>query len=219
MRRFRFTLSLVALIAANLVPLFGVVALGWSVAVLVFLYWMENIVIGSYAILKLALVRMDRPSAHWSKLLLIPFFCVHFGVFCAVHGLFLRSFFGIPDAMATFVPAGNQLGPLFLPQLFVSLGRGIGASYPSSIAWALLGLMVSHGVSFVQNYLWGGEVASLSLVKVMFQPYARVAILHVAIIAAGFAVVLLGSPVSLLFILVAIKLCLDVVLHLKEHAN
>jgi len=85
----KMTLSLLALVAANVVPLVGVVLLGWDAAVIVLLYWTENLVIGFYNILKMAMVKAPHSTVQNSKLFVIPFFCLHFGAFCAGHGFFL----------------------------------------------------------------------------------------------------------------------------------
>jgi len=83
----------------------------------------------------------------------------------------------------------------------------------------LLALVLSHGVSFVQNYVPGREYATLGLRKVMIQPYGRIVMLHVAIIAGGFLVHKLGSPLPLLLILVAAKIGLDLKLHRRSHRD
>jgi len=44
----RLDASLWTLIAANLIPLGGVFFLGWDAAILVILYWAENVIIGGY---------------------------------------------------------------------------------------------------------------------------------------------------------------------------
>jgi len=41
------TPSLAALVIANAIPLVGVLFLGWTVFPLVFLYWLENVVVGA----------------------------------------------------------------------------------------------------------------------------------------------------------------------------
>ncbi|HEY1154001.1 MAG TPA: DUF6498-containing protein, partial [Pseudolabrys sp.] len=69
------TPSVIALLIANLLPLYGVVALGWDLISLIMVYWLETGIIGFFAILNIALV--TGPMA----LLLVPFFIVHFGGF------------------------------------------------------------------------------------------------------------------------------------------
>jgi len=48
------TPSLIVLLAANAVPIFGVLFLGWTVLPLVLIYWLENVVIGGFNVLKMA---------------------------------------------------------------------------------------------------------------------------------------------------------------------
>ena len=213
----KISLSIVALVAANTVPLVGVLFFGWDAAVIVLLYWTENVVIGSYNILKMALLKVQSPVLHIGKLLAIPFFCVHFGGFCAVHGFFLLAMFSIGGGTESLFPKGHWPGPLVFVQLLVAVIRSLWRDHPAGMQWPVLCLFVSHGISFVQNYLLKKEYASLTIGKLMNQPYKRIVILHVAIIAGAMPVMALGSPVPLLCILVLLKVCMDIYLHTKEH--
>ena len=87
-------IPLIVLVAANLIPLWGVIFWDWDAFNVVLLYWSENIVVGFYNILKMAFARVSRPAEHLGKLFLIPFFSVHYGGFCAVHGFFVLMLFG-----------------------------------------------------------------------------------------------------------------------------
>jgi len=85
---------LIALLAANTIPLWGVAFLNWDAFVIVALYWSENLIIGFYNVLKIAFARTTNASdivTHLSKLFLIPFFIIHYGGFTAIHGLFIRN--------------------------------------------------------------------------------------------------------------------------------
>lgn len=88
---------------------------------------------------------------------------------------------------------------------------------PAPMKYALAGLFLSHGVSFAYNYLLKKEFASASPQKLMGSPYARVAVMHVAIIAGGFFTMTIGSPAAVLVVLVVLKTVLDATLHLREH--
>ena len=44
--KFQFTAASLALIGMNLIPLVGVFWFGWDVSVIIFLYWLENVIIG-----------------------------------------------------------------------------------------------------------------------------------------------------------------------------
>jgi hypothetical protein len=76
--------AVLTLLAANGVPLFGFLFLGWGAFYIVLLYWAENVVIGFYNVLKMAFATASHPAAYVGKLFLIPFFVVHYGGFTAV---------------------------------------------------------------------------------------------------------------------------------------
>jgi hypothetical protein len=213
----RDTLSLSTLIAANLVPVAGALLFDWDAGIILLLYWTENLVVGFYNVLKMALLRVERPTFHLGKLFMIPFFCVHFGGFCAVHGFFLMALFKVGGGTDPFMSGGAWFGPLIFLQMLFSVVRNLWQSAPEGMLWAVLALFASHGVSFVRNYILGGEYTSLSMQKVMMGPYGRIVLLHVAIIAGAAPVMILGSPIPLLIILVLLKVGIDIWLHIKSH--
>jgi hypothetical protein len=217
MRFPKITISIVALAAANLVPLAGVFLLGWNAAVIVLLYWTENLVIGFYNILRMALVRVERPVLHLTKFVAIPFFCIHFGGFCAVHGVFILAFFNLGGGLEFLSPSRAWPGPLVFVHLLVSVIGRLWQSHPRGMEWPVMGLFASHGISFVHNYLLRKEYISLSIKKLFGQPYKRIVILHLAIIAGGIPIMMLDSPIPLLLILVFGKIGLDIHLHTKSH--
>lgn len=186
---------LIALVAANLLPLVGVLAFGWDLRGVLLLYWAENVIVGLWAI-----VRMLRVAG----LLAIPailFFCVHYGIFTLVHLVFVYGLTQATDAAAT-------PGVGFFPT----------ADFFARITWwALAALFVSHGVSFVRNFIAGGEWRSSSIGTEMGRPYPRMIVMHIAIIAGAFAVAALGQPAALLAVLVVLKILFDTSAHIVEH--
>ena len=52
--------SLAILIALNALPIYGVLNWGWQSFDLIFLYWLENLIIGGFAILRM----LVRPYRH-----------------------------------------------------------------------------------------------------------------------------------------------------------
>ncbi len=213
----RPSLSIVALTVANLVPLFGVIFLSWDSAAIVLLYWIENLIIGFFNILRMILVKVESSARQIQKLFLIPFFCVHFGGFCAVHGFFLLTFFKIGSAEEALAPAGAWMGPLIFLQLLYSVVMQLWNSRPPGLEWPALGLFVSHGISFVRNFINGQEYLSLKVNEIMMRPYKRIILMHVAIIAGGVFIMKLGSPVGLLCVLIFLKIGMDIWLHTKSH--
>ena len=207
----RSTITLVALIIANLVPLFGVLRLDWDVGSIVVLYWAENLVIGFYTVIKLLL------AAGVKGLFLVLFFIMHYGGFCGIHGFFVLGLTGFGDGTPELIPGADWPGPLVFPQMLLNVARQVLAAAPDALLWAVAALLLSHGVSFLLNYLGTREYRQQTTNTIMTAPYKRIVILHIAIIAGGFLVMSLGSPVGLLIALVALKIAMDIMLHRRSH--
>jgi hypothetical protein len=208
----RAGIALAALVLANLVPLFGVLFLDWDVASLVVLYWSENLVIGAFTILKLLL------KARGRKRFLALFFTLHYGIFCAIHGFFVLQLTRFAGADWTQASTLTRPGPLTPVQWLVDLAGQVLAAAPREFLLGCLALVISHGISFLLIYLGQREYEHTTVAKLMNEPYRRIAVLHVAIIAGGFLVVRLGSPLALLVALVALKIGMDIILHNRSHA-
>ena len=93
--------STLLLLAANAIPLFGVMYWGWDVFVLLMLYWLETAIIGGWMIVRVAIAPSGslgkieingRPTTAGS-LFIAGFFVVHAGIFMGVHMVFLWSLF------------------------------------------------------------------------------------------------------------------------------
>ena len=200
--------SAIALTLSNLVPVFGVLALGWDAFPILLLYWMENVVIGFYNVLRMAWCADKTYGGLGMKLVLIPFFCVHYGVFCGGHGFFVILVFGgkpFWQDLSNFV----EPTPAEVWQKVLDF----------QLIWALLGLLISHGVSFVSNYLRQGEYRRVHLPALMFQPYNRIVALQLAVVVGGFALMFIGAPQYALVMLILLKIRLDVGAHLAERAK
>ena len=200
--------ALVALIVANLIPLFGVLFLGWSVWNILVIYWLENGIAGVINVLKMSTATGEeapesgmtfivngQPSTSMTKAGLIPFFVVHYGIFWFVHGIFVLT---LPAflSLTSDVPMELTLGP---------------------VLFAAIGLAISHGLSFWWNFLHGGEYRRVTPTGLMFAPYRRLVALHLTIIFGAMAAMFTGAPAAAVAILVAIKTAIDVGLHLAEH--
>ena len=208
-------IPLIALVAANLIPLWGVVSWEWDAFNVVLLYWSENIVVGFYTILKMAFAKVSHPAEHLGKLFMIPFFTIHYGGFCAVHGFFVLTLFGKGEA--DFM-SGNTWPCFFVfLQMLLNVIKHAYSIMSLEMRYAMGALFVSHGVSFVYNYLIKGEYAKIKPDKLMGSPYARIVIMHLAVLFGAFLTMALGSPVGILIILVGLKTSLDVIFHLRQH--
>jgi hypothetical protein len=197
--------AVVALIVANLIPLIGVLFLGWSVWNILIVYWLENGIVGVFNVLKMAtaqgtgqpegMTANNRPVAETRKTRLIPFFIVHYGLFWVVHGIFV----------------------LTLPFLFTGEPGSASGVDPATILFAAIALGISHFASYVWNYLHGGEYRRISAAQLMFAPYGRLMALHMTIVLGAVAIGTTGAQSAAVAILVAIKIAIDLGLHLAEH--
>lgn len=199
---FRLTPSVLGLILANLLPLYGVIFLQWHVFTILFLFWLENVIIGFYNVLKMLLAQPENTPAWLAKLFLVPFFTFHYGFFTLIHGLFVILLFGGNFFSTSGLPA---------PELVLSI------IIEQKIVYAFLALFLSHGLSFLYNYLGKGEYTQANLQGLMAAPYSRIVVLHLVIILGGFIVMSLKSPLSGLILLIVLKIYTDMRSHLKEH--
>lgn len=212
------------LVAVNLGLLLAVPAFGWSIFDIVFLYWAENLVIGAINVLKMltargglsaprgaarveaaggagmdATARRMAAAAGWGvKLFLVPFFIVHYGGFCAGHGVFVFALF-------------NEAG-----EFGDDLWSALPALVTGGLGLSLAALAASHLASFFLNYLGRGEYRRTNAAELMMRPYGRIVALHVTILLGGFLAMALGDHLFLLLVLVVLKTFVDLAMHGRE---
>lgn len=229
-------ISLLALVLANLVPLYGVVFHGWSIFFVMLVYWMENVVVGFYNVLRMLFAcgtglpvgeeeggknAKAAPAAATGAQPMPPN-----GLLTATqlftHGvkLFIIPFFIFHYGMFTLIHGvfvvtlfgkGITGGPAFSGGPFSIVGESLaGAPDQLSIFWAFAALMISHGISFGLNYMKDGEYLRVSAPELMGRPYPRIVVLHLTIIFGGFGVMALGGAMPALVLLTVLKIAVDV---------
>lgn len=208
--------SAIALVAANLVPVLGVVVWDWHLLPVMLLFWMENVVIGLYTIVRILLARGEQESgpaqpaplaALAGRFFLAAFFTVHYGVFCLVHGGFIVAMFAHDQP-----GAAQPLKLAELPQIAFDFALRHG------LLLGAIALVASHGVSFYTHFLKPRVYEDANAGKFMVEPYKRVVILHLVILVGAFAASAFGSSAPLLVLLIALKIVVDLISHLREHA-
>lgn len=217
--------AVAVLILTNLIPLAGVLWLGWNLMLILALYWAENGIVGVINVLKILMAqgtgtaggpfaRMTvngRPWVNLSRVSTAGFFTIHYGLFWVVHGLFVFTFIPAMTGAQFSGPDGAPVGeplevPLSAPDLPILLA-------------GVVGLAISHGVSFWTNYIGRAEYRSLSPAQLMNQPYSRLVVMHMTIIFGAFVSVFLGTPIGSLLVLVVLKTALDLYFHLRQHRS
>ncbi len=104
-----------AILLGNLVPVVGVLLLGWDEFAVVLVYWLENGVIGLFNVLKMSTAGRGGAAPKETGLL-IPFFMFHYGGFMFGHGLFIICMLG--DGAGLPRGATFALGWLFLEHAY-----------------------------------------------------------------------------------------------------
>ena len=185
--------SSLILIIANLVPVVGAVFWNWDLGHVLVLYWAESAIIGFYNLCKIIVI------GKYLAILAGPFFLAHFGAFMAVHFLFIYTIFiKGPEGWNS----GTELGDV--------------AKMFAALAPALIALFLSHGYSFLVNFLGRKEHASRTIQTQMSEPYGRIIFMHLVIIFGGGLALVLGEPTPVLIIVIALKIWFDLRSHLKQ---
>ncbi|MEM7493767.1 MAG: DUF6498-containing protein [Pseudomonadota bacterium] len=171
-----------AILAVDLFPVVAVLTLGWGVAALVFLYWLENLIIGAVALAKMSAASMkESPIGLIGMVFLGPFFIIHYGMFCFVHGIFVASF--------AEIQIGNN-PEFFGPFGLVDLALASGAMMPLFV-WTIILL---QAFLYARDFIWGREYKTASVDAMMVAPYGRVVVLHIGIFAGAAAMAAFGQP-------------------------
>ena len=170
----------------DLLPIYGVIAWGWTAVPLVLLYWMENIVAGVMTIPRLIVSGGSYGVIGIvAGLALSAFFVFHYGLFCMVHGTFLMGFAAFsqgPEAMSS-IPMMDITG-----MFEFSLKSGL------HVDWMLYAIIAFQVIVFVWEFLIKGEWKNTNPMAEMFAPYGRIIVLHFALFVGAGALFLLGEP-------------------------
>ncbi len=183
--------SSVALVLANLLPIAGVLFLGWNLKTLVMAYWIENGIVGVLTIAKMILAR-ERGGLGKSKGYQIIFFVAHYATFWVMHGVLIIN--------------------VLLPPSYPYEGSVI------LFALSALVFIASHGVSFKFNFWDRREYERVDSVTLMVLPYVRVLPAHIVLLAAILFVRNLDGPYMVLVAVAVLKTVIDALVHLYEHA-
>lgn len=195
-------------LASAAVIAWGALGLGWSPFVVMMLFWFENVVIGAFNVVKMLMTGARLGGAGLLAGVAIgAFFTVHYGLFTAVHGVFVVLLFG-----------GAELGR---DAMNGGLGGAASAMVHSLFAardgWLAAAAIVLLQLSGLVQWLARMREAPPPLKELMSAPYGRIVILHVTLLASGFLVQALKAPLAGALLLVGLKLAYDMVMLGREH--
>lgn len=201
-------------IAAAVAPLLGVFFWGWSARDVVFIYWFENLVIGFWQLLKMVVAggyqaKMGGPLILPGVLFTMLFFSIHYGGFCAGHGLFVMQLTG-GEMNLDLDKLNIALGPLLFLELLFRVVREAWEGIPSATLWSIVSLFAMRGLGFVQDFLLSGRWKETPLKNLMFEPYGNIVALHIAIVFGAGLVMAFEGAWPILAIIVVGKLVMDI---------
>ena len=176
---------------------------GWDVALVLIVYWLENGIVGLLNVPKILLAQ-GKPdgtsvNGHSGNAILAAFFLVHYGLFWIIHGVFVFAITGYSDP--GFVELADPVRTVL---------------NDPGLLFAAAVLFISHGTSFLLNYIGRGEYRQASPGSQMWAPYPRMFVLHITIVFAGVFVIGMNQPEFAVALLVVLKTAFDLVLHLRD---
>lgn len=194
-----FNIGLV--VVSNLVPLVGVLA-GWmSFADVFVVYWLETVVLGLFAVVRIATATRDRALARRERVQTAMVFLLHYGLIAAGLGFFVFWMVNAAVAMGE-----DSEGIPWLAE-------------PPTLAWgtwifAGLGIILSHLYTLTVYWFGREERRLYTPWQCMWPPYPRILVLYpfYALNIVVLIVLILFAPVLLVVLLVACKLGLDLTL-------
>lgn len=231
-----------SLIIANLIPIYGVIVLGWKAFDIVIFYWLETIVIGIFNVGKILMsegkapkteeetVKSLGPAFEWllkdkenrttkkndqslENLEVNPGLKIFLSIFFLIH----YNFF------------------IFIQLSFILIFMSIDGAMDSSpdpfdivniiykntdyLFVGIFGIVFSHAHSFYLNFYKGKEYIHANPAIQMFKPYVRIFVQQFVVIFGGMVALFLGSPLPLLILLVIFKIIIDLLSHNASHKN
>jgi len=170
----------------NLIALASALIWGLDVRFFLLFYWLESGVAGIFNVLKMVSVK-DPESAGSTKLFLVPFFMVHYGIFMTVHLVFLLVFIG-------------------------EFSVGMSAiSYVVDNFWVFAFNLILLVSDYIIGFLgWRNSMEDSSVAGLMFRPYGRIVAMHLTLIFGAFLFYTLNSGRVFLVLLMILKTFADI---------
>jgi hypothetical protein len=193
--------SAIALLVANLIPIFGVLFWNYDLGNILIIYWAESAVIGLYTLVKMITSTVHEGLSGIPILFIAPFFIVHFGGFMAGHLVFILI----------IASSGFSSGEVDMSLYQVFYEK------TATIHWPLIALVLSHGFSFALNFIGKKEYKKINTGNLSTAPYARIIVMHITIVIGAFATIIFGNSIAFLVLFIFLKIFMDAGAHIREH--
>lgn len=196
----KLSISNITLILANLVPLIGVLFLGWDGKGVFVIYILETVIIGILNVIKMTVVYLlnsnrNEPGAVPGQTVtgwgLIPFFIFHYYFFIFVQSVLFFAFSGV------WGPSGGP-EPFHIFAQFSPYVLG-------GTSLAIISLTIANVFDLIEDFILSGKYRETSMSTLMFQPYKRIFLQQFVVILGGFIFMLSGSAVAVAVLFILLK--------------
>lgn len=197
------------LILVNLVPLYGVWFEGWDPKMIFLVYCLETLIVGAVNVMKMAMITiLVTPKENWnnngkssrvSGWFFIFFFIVHYGFFVLIQ---TQLFFGVSGLIKD-----NSLfgGYAKIPEILGSEGK---------LLLAIFAMYYTLQAFF--EFFQSGQYKTITLTRLMFQPYSRIIIQQLVVILGSMFLVF-GAGKVFMLVMVLVKLFFELYINFDRY--
>lgn len=190
------------LIAANILPVIGVLAWGWSPIEVFIVYCLETIIIGILTLVKMGIVTITRNQESWQTaggksvkpgLALMIFFIFHYGMFVAIQ---MGLFFSVSG-----IASKANIGFFNFFYKWPSLLN-------KDALIMLIAFFFCYGFKMLVDFIFTGKYKTATLAGLMFEPYIRIFIQQFTVIL-GSIFLTFGAGKIFIIIFAMIKIAFE----------
>lgn len=220
-------MSEIALVCANVILASIAIFQKWGFYYVLLVFWIEALIIGFYNLARITVSFLfGNPIGVLAKWIKLPF-PTRFFLLIITAGFFVTKFGGCAIGLGLII----LMMPIFLTlpagqTHHVDLFEGIKMISPAlgdvgpELLVAVTVLFLSHGISFILNYIKRQEYKRDNILKLLFLPYARMFLVSVVValgLTATVAVPSLNRMTVFSVSVILLKLFADLLSHIWEH--
>lgn len=162
------------IIFSNLLPLYGVIKYNWTIFSVVYIYWVELLIISTFQLLKIIFAKGDPSASAWSKIILaLKFFGFRTGLFF-FYLLFIVVFLGL------MLSAGKKDNSDMFTMFDVLFFKG------NFYKITLLSFVVYNTIEFLILFIWNGKYLLAKPSDNFVILDARIIVVHIVVVLGTF---------------------------------
>ena len=205
----RFNWALYSLLFFNLLPIIGVLFYNWDIFPVIYIYFLETVVIGFFGLLKIIVA--EGQDYCYEKSFIADVLLSQ--IFPYLNSTSSKG----AVVMSYFISSIIFYGILFGLCLLAFTPQNLALAWNTNYLIIVLGLIISHGISFFQNYIGRKEYYFAVPYGEMIPPFDRVLMMFLVFASGAFTIYQLDSSILLLVALIVLKIIFDIIAHYQDH--